>query len=53
MDIYIRGYNERGEVQADDFQVQLISTFKMLVKNPDIGRAVHIRPQLKRNELKP
>ncbi len=53
VDIYIRGYKEWGEVKADDFQSKLVSSFRTLVENPDIGREVSIRPQLLRHELNP
>ncbi|MCF6263706.1 MAG: type II toxin-antitoxin system RelE/ParE family toxin [Xanthomonadales bacterium] len=51
--IYIRGFREWGDKKADDFQIQLISSFQMLADNPDMGRAVAVRPQLQRHELNP
>lgn len=51
--IYLRGIHEWGEKQADHFQKQLISTFNILADNPDMGRSVAIRPQLKRHDIRP
>ena len=45
VDIYIRGFREWGEAKAEEFQLQLISSFHVLVENPDI--------QLRRHELRP
>ncbi len=53
VDIYIRGFREWGEAKAEEFQLQLISSFHVLVENPDIGREVSVRPQLRRHELRP
>ncbi len=53
VDIYVRGLQEWGEQKSDAFQLQLISSFQILVENPDLGRNVPIRPQLQRYELNP
>ena len=53
VDIYIRGFREWGEAKADAFQLQLISSFHTMVENPDMGREVSVRPQLRRHELRP
>lgn len=53
IDIYIRGFHKWGEKQADDFQRQLISTFRLLAENPGLGRSVTIRPQLQRHDVTP
>ena len=53
IDIYIRGFHKWGEKQADDFQRQLISTFRLLAENPGLGRSVTIRPQLQRHDVAP
>jgi len=53
IDIYIRGLNQWGEKQVEVYQHQLISSFHILVKNPDLGRPIAIRPQLQRYDLEP
>lgn len=53
IDIYIRGLNKWGEKQDEDFQHRLISSFNILVNNPDLGRPVAIRPQLQRYDVEP
>ncbi len=53
VDIYVRGLQEWGEQKSDTFQLQLISSFQILVENHDLGRNVSIRLQLQRYELNP
>ncbi len=53
IDIYVRGFHKWGEKKADDFQQQLISTFRLLAENPGLGRSVTIRPQLQRYDVVP
>jgi len=53
IDIYVRGIENWGEVRADKYQLQLISTFNLLAENPDIGHSVAIRTQLQRYEVEP
>jgi toxin ParE1/3/4 len=51
--IFIRGFQEWGETKAEAFQIQLISSFRLLAENPDMGREVSVRRQLQRHELSP
>lgn len=53
IDIYSRGLNKWGEKQADEYQLRLVSAFYSIVNNPDLGRAVAIRPQLQRYDVDP
>ena len=53
IDIYVRGLQQWGEDKADNYQQKLISSFKLLAENPDMGHEVAIRPQLQRHEVKP
>jgi toxin ParE1/3/4 len=53
VDIYIRGFREWGESKAEEYQLKLISSFRLLAENPDMGHGVSIRPQLQRHELRP
>lgn len=53
IDIYTRGLNKWGEKQADEYQFRLVSAFHHMVNNPDLGRAVAIRPQLQRYDVDP
>ncbi len=53
VDIYIRGFREWGESKAEAYQIRLISSFRLLAENPEMGHGVSIRPQLQRHELNP
>lgn len=53
IDIYCRGLNQWGEKQADEYQRRVISAFHHMVNNPDLGRAVTIRPQLQQYSIEP
>jgi toxin ParE1/3/4 len=53
VDIYVRGFREWGESKAEAYQLRLISSFRMLAENPDMGHGVSIRLQLQRHELNP
>lgn len=53
VDIYVRGFREWGEHQADDYQLKLISSFHLLAEHPGIGNVVAIRPHLQRHEVAP
>ena len=53
VDIYVRGFRERGESKAEKYQLELMSCFQLLAENPDMGHSVSIRPQLQRHELNP
>lgn len=53
IDIYVRGLQQWGVQKADNYQRHLISSFNLLVENPEMGHAVAIRPQLLRHEVKP
>ncbi len=53
VDIYVRGFREWGESKAEEYQLKLISSFRLLAENPDMGHGVSIRPQLQRLELRP
>ena len=53
VNIYVRDVRERGESKAEEYQLKLISSFRSLAENPDMGHGVSIRPQLQRHELNP
>lgn len=53
IDIYIRGFQEWGEDKADSYQQRLISSFRLLAENSDMGHAVAIRKGLQRHEIDP
>lgn len=53
VDIFIRGIREWGDTKANEFQLELISTFHILSENPGIGRSVAIRPHLQRYDIAP
>ncbi len=53
VNIYVRGIREWGESKAEEYQLKLISSFRSLAENPDMGHGVSIRPQLQRHELNP
>ena len=53
VDIYVRGFREWGESKAEAYQLRLISSFRLLAENPEMGHGVSIRPQLQRHELNP
>ena len=53
VNIYVRGVREWGENKAEEYQLKLISSFRALAENPDMGHGVSIRPQLQRHELNP
>lgn len=53
IDIYLRGLNKWGEKQANEYQHRLISAFHTMVNNPNLGRKVEIRPQLKQYDVIP
>ena len=52
-DIYLRGLNNWGEKQADEYQHRLVSAFHTMVNKPDLGRKVEIRPQLQQYDIIP
>jgi len=53
VNIYVRDVRERGESKAEEYQLKLISSFRPLAENPDMGHGVSIRPQLQRHESNP
>lgn len=53
VDIYIRGFKEWGEEQADSFQHHLIAVFQLLADNQEMGKSVTIRVGLKHHNTRP
>ena len=53
VDIYVWGIQNWGTTKANNYQLQLIAAFNILVENPDMGHSVTIRPHLQRHEVDP
>lgn len=51
-EIYQYGFSRFGEIQADNYAAKLVSCFKNLCTNPEIGRLdARVKPAIRRFEI--